>query len=188
VFDWLFEGRTSVYIVLGTVAVLLIILWRQYSNRRLLYVAAGAVALMGVYWLLDRLFETDRKTIEQTVKKMTAAVGQKNLDGSFASISEQFRSPMGKTKNEFRQLAEGEMASRRVTGVIVWEFVFPERPERDREARVNFSFKLLGELGGRETVPYVCEAVFVFESPGVWRLLRCRLKNSFRDEEIDLNF
>jgi hypothetical protein len=188
VFDWLFEGRTSVYIVLGAVAVLLIILWRQYRNRRLLYVAAGVVALMGVYWLLDRLVETDRKTIDRTVRQMTGAVAAKKLDLAFNHISERFRSPMKRSKQEFRGLAEAEMASGHVTAVDVWPCEFPDRPDRNGETKVLFPFKLRGNLGGREALMYTCEAVFVYESPGIWRLLRCRIMHPMNDEEVPLEF
>jgi hypothetical protein len=187
VFDWIFEGKLSVYIVLGSIAFLFFCFWVQNRKRIQLVVAGIALALLGVYWLLDRAVETEREAIENTVHRMAASVAQKKLDIAFNHISERFRSPSDRTKENFRELADTGLASGQVTAVDVWGFEFPERPDRARESKVRFNFKVRGELGGKEAFYYVCDAVFVYESPGVWRLLRCRILDPVHvDEEIGL--
>ena len=153
----------------------------------LVLVAVGALALMGVYKLLDRVTETDSKRIEKAVKTMTGAVAQRKLDIAFDLISDRFVSPSGRTKEQFRALADAELASGRVTAVEVWPCEFPELPDRTRESKVSFQFKLRGDLGGHEQMQMVCDAVFVWDMPGVWRLLRCRILDSIHNnEEISL--
>jgi hypothetical protein len=194
VFDWLFEGRISVYIGLGACAFVMLYLWRQQRRRPLLYIGVFLIALIGLYWLLDRLVETDREVLENTVLRMTGAVAERKLDVSFSYISENFRSPNNNNKEHFRALAEKYLGSGagQVSGVdVLWRCEFPERPDRTsgKEAKVNFHFKLRGEFGGKESFYYLCESIFIYEPPGVWRLLRCRILNPTKNEEvIDLEF
>lgn len=181
-FDWIFEGKLSVYVVLGAIAFLFFYLWLRNRKRFQLVVALLAFALMGGYWLLDRAVETEREAVENTVRRMADSVAQKNLDIAFNHISERFRSPKNRTKEDFRKLADEGLASGQVTAVDVWGFEFPQRPDRARECKVKFNFKVHGEVGGHEALYYVCDGVFVYESPGAWRLLRCQILDPFHAE------
>ena len=71
-FDWLFEGHLSVYFLLTAIAVLFVVLGVRTRNRRWYAAAAGAVALAGLYCLLDFAVETDREQIQRKVNAMAA--------------------------------------------------------------------------------------------------------------------
>jgi hypothetical protein len=47
-FDWLFEGRISVYVVLIALSVFLLLAWWQMRKRWLLAGAVGAAAWIGL--------------------------------------------------------------------------------------------------------------------------------------------
>lgn len=152
----------------------------------LLLVAMVALALIGLSWVLSHTFDTDRKDIERTVRRMAGSVGTMDLDTAYEHISERFCSPhAGASKEQFRSMAEGQIGRWAIKEIRVWEFEFPDRPDRARETKVNFQFKVI--MGDNETVPFSCQAVFVWEPPGVWRMLTCRVFDTFHNnEEIDL--
>jgi hypothetical protein len=184
VFDWLFEGRPSVYIALAGVAVLLLILWWQRRKRGLLLAAAFVAVLIGLYALLDVTVETDREQIVRKINAMIAAVNAHNLDAAFTHVSDQFRSPRGKSKAELRGMAETYMNQRYVESVKVWDITLPERPSREHPpARVFFSVKTFGV---REFLAD-CDATFDFDAQQGWRLSGFRLLKPQTNEEWGLN-
>ena len=46
-FDWLFEGQTTVYILLGVALVVLVFAYWQYRRKEWLYAILGVVVLIG---------------------------------------------------------------------------------------------------------------------------------------------
>ena len=179
-FDWLFEGRTAVYVVLITLVVFLLVAWWQTRKRWWLLSVAVAAGLIGLYVLLDRMVETDREQIVRKVHEMAAAVNARNLDALFVNISDQFRSPNGRTKEDLRDFINNYLGSRIVEKVKVWDIVCVERPSPGNSpVRVFFSAKAEGT---RELLAD-CDATFDFDPQGGWRLRSIRLLQPQMDEE-----
>jgi hypothetical protein len=183
VFDWLFEGRIAVYIVLASVAFVCLLCWKQVPRRIYLIAFGVAAALMLLYFLLDRSKETDREQIQRKVEVMAGSVRAGNVDAIFAHISEDFR--VGSRNREgFRQFADEHIRSHRVEEVIVWDFQFPDdfrAPAqvggRDTQiAQVSFLVRARGSFG--EAAPERCQAQFVRDRDGQWRLLTFELHNA----------
>jgi hypothetical protein len=184
VFDWLFEGRPAVYVALAAAAVVLFVAWWQTRKRYWLYATAAFVALAGLYFLLDRLVETDREQIVRKVNEMAAGVRERNVDRIFANVSEHFRLN-NSDRAAFRQFAERALRTGEVTDITVWDFQFPEDfrarvrrtgttgpPELDG-ARVSFMVK---PQGPRLGAPFFrCDATFVRGPDGQWRLFGFQL-------------
>ena len=183
-FDWLFEGRPSVYIALAGVAVLLLILWWQRRKRGLLISAGFVAVLIGLYVLLDVAIETDREQIVRKINAMIAAVNAHRLDDAFIHISDQFRSAHGKSKAELRAMAEMHMNRRYVESVKVWDITLPERPSREHPpARVFFSAKTFGV----QEFLADCNTTFDFSPQHGWRLSGLRLLKPQTNEEWGLD-
>jgi hypothetical protein len=184
VFDWLFEGRQTVYVVLAAAAVVLLVAWWQTRKRYWLIGAGAMVGLIGLYFLLDRLVETDREQVVRKVQEMAAAVKARNIDGIFTHVSDEFRLD-GLDKASFRNSAEQAIIRlRRVEEVEVWDFHVPSDFRSPHESRVGgstrptqvaqvgFQAKPKGKGPGlEEGVGYPCEARFVRDPDGQWRLL-----------------
>jgi hypothetical protein len=182
-FDWLFEGRTSVYAVLAALVVFLLLAWWQMRKRWLLAGVVLTIALVGLYALLDKVVETDREHIVRRLKEMVAAVNVHNLDAAFVHISERFRSQGGKSKRELRDLAQASLDGRRVESVQVWDIVIEGHPSRERgEVHVFFSAKT---HNGQEFLTD-CDSVFEFDSQQGWQLRSFRLLKPQTNE--DWNF
>jgi hypothetical protein len=194
VFDPLFEGRVSVYVALAAAGVVLLLAWWNSRRRHWLFGLGAVVVLAGLYFLLDRLVETDREQIERKVEEMAAAVRARNTAAIMAHVSDQLHRG-GRDKAAFGQSVE--RAIRLVDAVIVWEFVFPDdfrRPSgvsaggqaRTPEvARVGFRAK---PLGGqiRDNPGFNCEAQFVRDPDGQWRLLDFQVFDPLTQERVEI--
>jgi len=179
-FDWLFEGRTSVYAILAALAVFLLLAWWQMRKRWLLYAVVATAVLVGVYALLDKAVETDREQIVRKLQEMVAAVNAHNLGAAFVHISDQFRSPGGKSKNELRSTAQSYLDRREVESVQVWDILVDGRPSREQgEVHVFFSAKT---HNGREFLTD-CDAIFEFRPEHGWQLRTFRLRKPQTTEE-----
>jgi hypothetical protein len=165
VFNWLWEGRISVYIALAAVAVVLLIIWWRTRDRRWLIATGIVVALALVYWLLDRLVVTEAKTdqvqIKRRLEEMAAGASKGDSKPIELYLSDNFRSPRGDDKNAILQTA-----NRYKQGVSVKlsniEFVSP--PSRaEKTVKVNF-------LADVEEERVRVDSVFEWDAEHGWRL------------------
>ena len=104
VFDWLFEGHLSAYFLLAATAALFIVLGIRTRKRRWYAVAAGVVALAGLYCLLDFAVETDREQIQRKVRAMAADLkAPAHLDAVMENVSDRFHCPFADSKKALRE-------------------------------------------------------------------------------------
>ena len=170
-FDWLFEGRPTVYLVLGLVAAALVAVWYAYDRRRRwLYAVAGVLALVGLYALLDRLVETRREQITRKLQEMAEAVKKKDAGRIFEHISDRFELG-GLNKTTFRQGVEARMKEGWIDELVIWDLTF-----LDDQGKVSFMAKPKGRVG--ENVGALVRGRFVLET-GQWRLQSFEVFPSF---------
>jgi hypothetical protein len=180
VFDWLFEGQTRVYIVLAAFAVFLLLVWWQTRQRWLILAVAVVVALLGLYAILDKTVETDREQLVRKVQAMADAVNAGAVDALFENISDEFRSPRGEDKEQFRATIANYIKSGMVRNVRVWDIVCEESPSREHPpARVSFTAKA---ESGRELLAD-CDTTFDYDAQHGWRLKSLRLLKPQTTEE-----
>jgi hypothetical protein len=186
VFDWLFEGRAAVYVSLAAVAIVLLAAWQQ-TRRGKWPIGVGAVALLvGLYFLLDRLVETDREQVVRKVQEMAAGVRTRDANAIFRHVSERF-SHGGANRARFREMVDAVLRGGVVDEVEVWGFQFagdfraavplPGQEARAETIRVSFQAKA---KGGRapEGPGNPCEARFVRDpEDGQWRMLDFQVFN-----------
>jgi hypothetical protein len=185
VFDWLFEGRTAVYVYLAAVGIFLLLAWQQ-TRKRLWLIGLGAVAVLaGLYFLLDRAVETDREQVVRKLQEMAAAVRGRDTDAIFAHVSDRF-DRNGRNKAQFRQVVDGVLRGRLVDDVEVWDFTFPELfrgtvpvpGEAAPAETIRMSFRAKAKGAGVPEGPgNPCEARFVRDPDGQWRMLDFQVFN-----------
>jgi hypothetical protein len=181
VFDWLFEGRLSVYLLLIGVGVIVAAQWARNGfvvfreerrtkgsttpRRRLVVlpiVLAVLALLVGVYFLLDRLVETRREQIARKLQEMAAAVRAGDLDRIFSHISERFN-VQGMDKATFRNYAQAAMEQGWAEELALWDEQFT-----DDSGSVVFRAKPKGRR--MPEAQFVVRGQFVLDPDGQWRL------------------
>lgn len=178
-FDWLFEGRTNVYVIFVALAAFLLLVWWQIRKRWLLAGVIAAVGLIGLYALLDKAIETDREQIVRKLQEMVAALNVHNLDAAFIHISDRFRSAGGMSKQGLRSVAQDHLGWD-VKNVQIWDILIAEHPSRERgEVHVFFSAKT---HNSREFLTD-CDALFEFHPEHGWQLRTFRLLKPQTNEE-----
>jgi hypothetical protein len=183
VFDWLFEGRVTVYGTLLGLTILLLVLWWQSRKRSLLLAVAAVGALIGLYAFLDHAIETDREQLTRKVKEMAAALNAGDVDRAFVHISDRFRSAHGIGKEDLRKLANDYLKDKRVTSVDVWDIECEDAISREHPpARVSFMVKVHGQPGFEGAFAR-CDSTFDFDPQHGWRLSGFRLFKPQSTEE-----
>ena len=121
--EWLFEGQLLVYGVLGAALACLVIVWKQTPRKPYLAGIVGLVALIGVYFLLDVLVQTDREQISKAIKDISAGVEQRSVARVFENVSDSYNRH-GSTKATFQQTVSGIIGGRHVDRVAMWDYEF----------------------------------------------------------------
>jgi hypothetical protein len=184
VFDWLFEGRLSVYIFLFLIVCVLLVLWWQRRDRRLLkgVVAVGFVTLL--YFVLDRVAETPQEKVEATIKDMADAVGKNDLDRLFGHIANNFNY-RGKDKKAFRERVQAVLKEYSIKNVRLKEIRFLKM---DLDAgRMTVRISATAETNQEWGLAMPCEGDFVREGDGQWRMKAIRFYHPvLTDDEWDV--
>lgn len=164
-------------LLLVAAAVVLTVIWYRSRDRRILYALGGTIGLLVALVLgaeLVRLFggKSDNEIIKATVEEMAKAYNRGDIQAAFQPISDSFEMG-GTTKETLRRFAEGARERREVTQVEVWGFedakITPAKDGQPPTATVRFRVKPTGAEGESPQF-WDCEAVFVKEADGQWRL------------------
>jgi len=180
VFDWLFEGRPTVYVTLGVFAVLLAALWWR-DRRRAWLVALGVVALLAVvYLVLDRLVETRGEQIVRRLQTIEKAVKAGNAELVMRQFSPRF-TYRGVTRDQFRAMVAAQLKSKSIDDLTIWEVRIP-----DASGKVFFKAKPKGPLVG-DNPGFQVKADFVQDADGKWRMSGFEVYKLFVDGETPID-
>src|SRR5262245_65828281 len=117
--NWLADSAPFVYVLAGTAALTLGVIWSR-TRRGWFLVGTGVLGLLvGGTYLLRALYPSDSEQIAHVVQDMSAALQARNMDRIFAHISDSF-SFHRHAKPEFRRLREEVLRRRDVTDCLVW--------------------------------------------------------------------
>jgi len=180
VFDWLFEGRLSVYVFLLLIGCLLLVLWWQQRDRRLIYAvsAVGLAALL--YFLLDVVRQTPREQVEATIREMADAVNKHDVDRLFRHVSDNFKY-RGRDKKEFRERVRSALDTYGVKNARIKNLRFLKEDAAAGQVTVRFDGK--ADTNQEWTLALPCEVDFIREGDGQWRMKAIRFYNPVRSEE-----
>ena len=169
-FDWLFEGHLSVYFLLTAMAALFIVLGVRTRKCRWYAVAAGAVAVAGLYCVLDFAVETDREQIQRKVRAMAADLkAPAHLDAVMENVSDRFHCPFADSKKALREKAREAIQTYNITEVRIWNLHCEEISRERNKAVAEFQAKVIGTFGPMEAAPVVCKATFDYQPAHGWR-------------------
>jgi ketosteroid isomerase-like protein len=178
VFDWLFEGRQAVYVLLFLAGCVLLVLWWQRRDRRLL-LAAGAVAGVALfYFLLSLVRETDRTQIFRKMDEMKEAINQKDLKRFLAHVSDDFQA-YGMNKKALREETESAIDRFGISNASIKDLAIEELDREKGWAKVSFLGTADNSRTARVLIP--CDAEFVREKDGQWRMKSITFHKPYAD-------
>jgi hypothetical protein len=167
VFDWLFEGRSEIYWLLGILALILVVVWWRVRKRNLLLAAGGVAALTVIYFFLSTIHETPRAQVKRKLHEMGDAVKARNAEGIFKHVANDFKF-RGQDRATFRRSTETVLSRGLIDEVVIYGETWPEG-SNERTLLVDFMAKPKG--GGLGEQPaYPVKAKFVREEDGQWRM------------------
>jgi len=166
VFDFLFEGRAGVYVVLALAGIIALLLWWQKRQRKPLVVLIVTLVLAGLYTLLHFLVETDTEKVDRTLREMAQAMDTKDMDRLFSHVSRDFTYG-GKSREEIRRRLSDRLHGGDVKGVAIRDFRVLEFDREKKLLRVEFAARgqYLDWHGQMR-----CQGEFIRENDGQWRL------------------
>jgi hypothetical protein len=179
-FDWLFEGRLTVYVVLAIPAVILLALWARDRKRHWLFGVAGVALVLVAYFLCDRIVETRREQIARKLNLMAVAVKQKDSTVIFSHISDRFRFGL-LDKAGFRKAVDAVLQRGLVDDLSVWDIKQP-----DDRGTVAFMAKPKGR-GVPDSPGYEVRGEFVRDDDGQWRLKSFEVFKPYADSKTPLD-
>jgi hypothetical protein len=174
VFDWLFEGRSEIYWLLGLIAVVLLLVWWRTRKRNFLLAAAAVASLAGVYYVLDRLVETPREQIVRSLHEMADAVKARNAEAIFKHIAKDFKF-RSQDRTGFRAYVERALTVGAVDDLVIYDESWPDGGD-DKVRPVRFYAKPKSSMLGDQPA-YPVEAKFVREADGQWRMREFEIYN-----------
>jgi hypothetical protein len=186
--SWPIDNPSIIYFLLISTALGLLAGW-WVTRRRSFLIGLGAVAgLAALFFLLTLLVDTDRKRIKRSLQAMMQGVRERNLDKTFAQLSDDFTmkyarsgTPTRMTKPELRSLANSLNRSGGVSEVVFNSIDFEKVEER--EATVSFMAKPFGnQVTGAEFCN--CQARFRLDPDGKWRMTRVTLIHPVQSKEL----
>jgi hypothetical protein len=182
-FHWLFEGRLSVYLLLATVALVLLAVWWSTRKRKYAIAAAAVAVLAGLYGLLDLAVETDHEQMERKIREMAGSAKNKDANRLFEHIAADFNYN-GRTKTDLIALAKNAIGNGGVSEIVVWEFERGEVSRDDRSGTIVFLIKMKGPWT-RTEIFLRCKAQFLLDTDRQWRLRRIELFDPINNERVD---
>lgn len=176
---WLVENPTPVYVILGLAGLLLAYLWSGERDKKYAIGLGVVIAAMILVMLVSHFVVTDHEKVVLAVSEMAASVKKKDVDRIFSLISDKF-DVRGLNKKQFRAWVEGHIQRADVTELKVWDFERPKTPPPPGKMVVWFLVKAQGGAVPGESF-FRCEAFFVKDADGQWRMSGFRLMDPQKD-------
>jgi hypothetical protein len=161
--DWF----TPLIIILALVALALFVAYWNSRKTKYLIFAGALLGIIVIVWLIAGLIPTDRKAIEAVIEDMRAGVRNRNPDQVFRHFAKDFKF-RSTNKKDFESQAERIVRGGTVTDINILGYDKVETSRSEKKAEVIFRFQPLG-LGDNRAF-YQCEATFVLEDDGQWRM------------------
>jgi hypothetical protein len=175
---WLVEDPSTVYFILGLVALGCAVGFWLRQERKYLTGLGIALVLVGLVALLDFLVVTDFERMKMHVEEMAKSVAKKDTDRICSHISDRFRVGVG-DKTTFRRLIDNWMKKGEVTELIVWEFERSDISREKKQGKITFLVKGRGPHLDQRYLR--CIATFVLEADGKWRLSTFELVDPLKE-------
>ena len=178
---WLVDHAGTVYLLLGIVALSLLAAFWLNRRVKFLGLAAGAFAVIALFWLLTRVVITDRKQIDQNVRTMADAVVAGDTNTLMKYVATNFRYK-GMTRDQVEKMVLGSAKRFRVSEIVITNLQVPELSREARKAKVEFQATVHNPDGPR---PFHLKTEFVLEEE-TWKIKTFAIFNALIEQPIDI--
>jgi hypothetical protein len=183
--SWLVDNANALYVLLAIGAAGFVTF--GWLNRRVRYLAygLGPIALIGLVWLLTRVFISDSKQLELNVDAIARAVVAGRTDDLLTHVSNDFRYKR-LTRADLKTLARSATEDYEVNAVRIRKFNVDDLSREKKLAKTSFRVSAWS-AGNDQPYMFNVEADFVLEGDQ-WKLQTMRFYNPFvnQDQELDL--
>lgn len=180
--SWLVDNANALYILGAIAAAAFVVAWRFNQRVKTLALALVPLAVMGLLFLLSRLFISDSKQLELNVSAMADAVMAGNVDELFTHVAKDFRYK-GIDRDMMYAAVQKSIAAHEVKSVRISSFRVEKLSRAERAATASFLVKAEAD----SEILFRAETDFVLEGEQ-WKLKTMRFYRPIggADEEIDL--
>jgi ketosteroid isomerase-like protein len=179
---WLSEDPTPVYVILGVVGLALLV---GYWNRRkrAFLIGLGVVAgLVFLAWLISFLIVTDSEQIRLNLEAMERGVNNHDTEAIFKHVAKDFHIA-ALDKEGLKQLADRVLHNNDLKIIQMWEYDRAAIAPSGASATITFMVKPKGDRNPQEMM-FRCNATFVREADGKWRLKGFELRDPVNNESL----
>jgi hypothetical protein len=177
--SWIVDNAIPLYILFGFIAAGLLLIW--YNNRQPKYLcyAAGALAGVGLVWLLSMFFISDRQQLALNIRAMRDAVLERDAHKLFKHVSKDFQYKI-MDRDAMYVAVKAHIAQLKVEDIGITGVQFDEVSREKRFAKISF-----------QTTPHPdrrqfrTEADFVLEGEQ-WKLKTIRIYGPAGGDEIEV--
>lgn len=167
-FTWLVDNANIVYFVLGVTALGLGVAGFLTGRARYLGWAGGVVGLMLLFWLLTRLYPTDRKQMVANLETMKQGVLDRNADAIFHLVARDFKFQEMDRKELYHAISR-TIQHHKVQSIHLWD---QQASLENGRGEVTFNFRADAE--GDLHYLASARAIFVKEE-SVWKLRELKI-------------
>lgn len=163
-----------VYMILTLAVIVSGLVWFNTRERRSLTVFGCFILLLGLVFLLDRLFESPREEAVRRVQAMTKAADARDTDAFLSHIADKFQyqgeGEQSKTieRDALRHSGIWEILKQHNVHVAAWDFARDDVKEIDANT-IEIGFLAKGEADGKQA-PMYFRTKFSRQSDGQMKL------------------
>ncbi len=164
---FLSDPSSTTYLVLAALVIVAAAVAARWQDRKRVGIFLGALSLLGVVYLLDRLYESPREEAVEASVAIVNAVTQRNTEAFLSHVSESFDAK-GLKKADLRRAVE--LARQFDVKVVAWNFdrnrvVYHDGPP----PAVDVEYDAKAEGPGGMAAKHV-KATFVRDPDGKYRM------------------
>ena len=170
--SFLADVSFSVYLILTIIVIVMAVLWVRQSDRKGLIRLGIAVALLGLVFLIDSVWESPREIAVRKMRAMADATVARDEAGIMKHVAESFRY-QSLDKKGLRDLTRRAATYGEWKGATVWDF---DRSEVKYVNDTTIQIACYAQPSGYPP-PYWCVATFQQEADGEYRMTTFQLYN-----------
>jgi hypothetical protein len=176
---FLSDPSTSVYLLLGTAAIVAGAVWLSGRSRKALVATAVCGLLLGLVYLIDFLVESPREQAVRKMRELALATQTNDSPGITRHFAEQFRYGSTTKKQVAEQIQRVKGRFPGWNGGAVWGF---DRESFEQLSETQLKIGFSGQAKDFPQTQHYLVATYQKEPDGEWRILKVAFYDAMQGE------